>query len=89
MPPHLIQMDKKEPIVVMLREVAAPRIQASQTMLSRSTRRGLGPKEDSRALTRQSQHDRRKPAVRLYRRGMAIKVKPEANLSCRVNRSMA
>ena len=71
MPPHLIQMDKKEPLVVMLREVAAPRIQASQTMLSPCTRRGLGPKEDSRTLTRKSQQERRKPAVGLYRRGMA------------------
>jgi hypothetical protein len=64
-------MDKKEPLVVMLREVAASRIQASQTILSRSTRRGLAPKEDSRTLTRQSQHERRKPAVRLHRRGAA------------------
>ena len=37
---------------VMLREVAAPRIQASKTMLPRSTRKGMEPKEDGRPLTR-------------------------------------
>ncbi|MFN9749192.1 MAG: hypothetical protein ACK53K_08330 [Burkholderiales bacterium] len=30
-------------------------------------------KEDGRKLTRQAQHERRQQAVRLHRRGMAIK----------------
>jgi hypothetical protein len=34
-------LTRMEPQVVMLREVAASRAQASQTMLSRSTRKGV------------------------------------------------